>query len=284
MHETNSQTPKRMTKDEVIATIKERTERLGYVPSLAELIKTTGIKMCDIRRNFGLYAPALQACGLKRKGSGYELRLEDIFKNWATVVRKLGKIPSVAEYQAHGQQCAVPAMRRFGVWAHVPAEMLKYARDCGRAEEWKDVLELTAQHLGAGLNKGRNSSRTGLPFQPRPRIREGEPVYGPPNVKSPLVLAPSNEQEVILLFGAVARRLGFAILKLQTLFPDAEALREIEPGRWQRVFIEFEYESRNFLRHGHTTDKCHLIVCWRHNWPECPVELLELSKLTEDLW
>jgi hypothetical protein len=22
-----------------------------------------------------------------------------------------------------------------------------------------------------------------------------------------------------------------------------------------------------------------MIVCWKHNWPECPVEVLELSKL-----
>jgi hypothetical protein len=22
-----------------------------------------------------------------------------------------------------------------------------------------------------------------------------------------------------------------------------------------------------------------MIVCWKHNWPECPLEVLELSKL-----
>jgi hypothetical protein len=45
------------------------------------------------------------------------------------------------------------------------------------------------------------------------------------------------------------------------------------------VKIEFEKESRNFLRHGHLPSGCDLIVCWVHNWPECPVEVIELSTL-----
>ena len=81
----------------------------------------------------------------------------------------------------------------------------------------------------------------------------------------------------MLLFGARARELGFAITRVQAGFPDCEAMREIEPERWQPRLIEVEYESRNFLTHGHPADGCDLIVCWRHNWPECPVEVLELK-------
>jgi hypothetical protein len=44
------------------------------------------------------------------------------------------------------------------------------------------------------------------------------------------------------------------------------------------VKIEFEYESRNFLRHMHDPAKCDIIVCWEHNWPECPLEVIELKK------
>jgi hypothetical protein len=44
------------------------------------------------------------------------------------------------------------------------------------------------------------------------------------------------------------------------------------------VKIEFEYESRNFLRHMHDPNGCDLIVCWEHNWPECPLEVIELKK------
>jgi hypothetical protein len=42
------------------------------------------------------------------------------------------------------------------------------------------------------------------------------------------------------------------------------------------VKIEFEQESRNFLKHMHLASECDLIVCWKHNWPECPLEVIEL--------
>jgi hypothetical protein len=56
-------------------------------------------------------------------------------------------------------------------------------------------------------------------------------------------------------------------------------MRRVEPGLWQKSRIEFEKESRNFLAHMHPAAHCDLIVCWKHNWKECPVEVLELSKL-----
>jgi hypothetical protein len=33
------------------------------------------------------------------------------------------------------------------------------------------------------------------------------------------------------------------------------------------------------LKHGHRVEGCDMIVCWKHNWPECPLEVLELSKV-----
>ncbi len=55
-------------------------------------------------------------------------------------------------------------------------------------------------------------------------------------------------------------------------------MREVQPGKWQRVRIEFEYESRNFYKHRHSHKGCDVIVCWRHNWKECPrdLEVIEL--------
>ena len=79
------------------------------------------------------------------------------------------------------------------------------------------------------------------------------------------------------------RRLGFKILRTQKAFPDCEAMREVAPGHWQRVRIEFEFESRNFKLHRHRKEGCDLIVCWVNNWPECPVEVIELSKVVEEM-
>jgi hypothetical protein len=32
----------------------------------------------------------------------------------------------------------------------------------------------------------------------------------------------------------------------------------------------------------HPAAHCDLIVCWKHNWPECPLEVLELRKVIEN--
>ena len=71
---------------------------------------------------------------------------------------------------------------------------------------------------------------------------------------------------------------------VQKEFPDCEAKRQIVPGRWQRVLIEFEFESKNFHGHGHPPSGCD-VVCWRHNWPDCPkhIEVLELSTVIQSL-
>ena len=106
-------------------------------------------------------------------------------------------------------------------------------------------------------------------------------MYGPLIGAGPLVCGPTNEQGVIFLFGAKAEELGFLVLRMQTGFPDCEAWRVVGKDRLQRVRIEIEYESRNFLRHMHDPNGCDLIVCWEHNWPECPLEVVELKKAVE---
>jgi hypothetical protein len=83
----------------------------------------------------------------------------------------------------------------------------------------------------------------------------------------------------------LAEDLGFIVEAVQNGFPDCEAKRQIGPSRWQRVLIEFEFESRNFRDHGHPTTGCDIIVCWRHNWPDCPshLEVVELSGIIKSL-
>jgi hypothetical protein len=63
--------------------------------------------------------------------------------------------------------------------------------------------------------------------------------------------APTIEGGVIFAFGRVAEALGFEVEQIQTAFPDCEAMREVAPGKWQRLKVEFELFSRNFLEHQH---------------------------------
>ena len=80
------------------------------------------------------------------------------------------------------------------------------------------------------------------------------------------------------MFGGVAHELGLCITRVQTGFPDVEAMRVVGPNKCQTVNYELEYESKNFLLHMHPVDGCDGIVCWINNWPECPLEVIELRK------
>jgi len=117
----------------------------------------------------------------------------------------------------------------------------------------------------------------------RPSVRrslyQGRPVLGSPLSLPGLAYEPANETGVVFLFGMLAHHLGFRVECLQAPFPDCEAVREVQPGKWQRVRIEFEFESRNFQTHRHSPEACDVIVCWRHNWLDCPetIDVVELS-------
>ena len=112
-------------------------------------------------------------------------------------------------------------------------------------------------------------------------VKKDRPVMGEPFDRSPMTNAPVNELGVMVLFGMVAAGLGLQVESVQGKFPDCMAERQVAPGKWQHLRIEFEYESKNFKLHGHDPKGCDMIVCWRHNWKECPaeIEVVELSRL-----
>jgi hypothetical protein len=117
------------------------------------------------------------------------------------------------------------------------------------------------------------------------RVLPDRPVLGAPLRIPGLAFEPVNEMGVLALFCMLSRQLGFVIESVQSGFPDCEAKLEVAPGRHQHYRIEFEYESRNFRDHRHDPEKCDLIVCWRHNWKDCPpnLQVLELSKLVREM-
>ena len=82
-----------------------------------------------------------------------------------------------------------------------------------------------------------------------------------------LVYSPTNENGVIFLFGKVTEDINMYIEEIKPGFPDCIGRRFAGKG-WERVSIEFEYKSSHFLQHGHDSNKCDVIVCWEHDWPE----------------
>ncbi len=179
--------------------------------------------------------------------------------------------------------------KRLGPWSGIPAKFREFAE--GRPE-WTDVVALlpvenarpsraTSSLVASEFTVPQPSTSSG----PQYAKLEGRPTYGNPIDFRGLRHEPVNEDGVIFLFGMVARELGYLVEAVQAGFPDCEAKRQVEAGKWQRVRIEFEFESRNFRDHGHPPNGCDLIVCWRHNWQECPahLEVVELSTVIKSL-
>jgi hypothetical protein len=202
---------------------------------------------------------------------------DELFAEWARITRELKKIPSMKEFEDASKYTVGPYQRRFRHWSRVPEGMDDYMRKRALGKEWPDVLSLIVDN--------RHDARPApVVQQPMSHIwpvamRPDRPIYGPSMLPTPFMHEPINEIGVVFLFGTLVEKLGWLVTLMQTEFPDGEAFVQVAPGRWQRIRIEFEYESRNFLKHGHDPKGCDLIVCWEHNWPECPVEVLELKKL-----
>jgi len=97
---------------------------------------------------------------------------------------------------------------------------------------------------------------------------------------------PTYENEVVAMFGAIAHEIGFEIISNRAEFPDCKANRKIEGSarnRYKECLIEFELRSSDFKAHKHPVDGCDLIVCWEHDWKDCPLEVLELKKTIQPL-
>jgi hypothetical protein len=271
-----------MSKEEILEAIKKIAAELGRAPSMPEFRDKTGISPRQVRRNFLSYGGLLKACGLEKGGAGYTTPMNALFKDWAELTRKLGRVPKIGEYDMYAKYSAKPLLNRFGIWGEVPAGLLLVAEEQGWEEGWEDVMEVARAYLrAAGKAVRRSRTPNGTPNQPK--ILKDRPTYGPPLMRVPLAYGPTNEQGVFFIFAAIAEDLGFLVTHVQTGFPDIEAMREVAPGVWQRVDIEVEEYSRNFISHMHDPNKCDLIVCWENNWPECPLEVIELKTEFERL-
>jgi hypothetical protein len=257
--------------------IQDCVEALGHAPIYPEFAKITGITKWQICREFPSWTEALRESGYDPKGSGYVFTLNVLFHEWAGVVRQVNKIPSIQEYSRRSGRGIYALQSRFGGWKKVPAAMRDFAVKKGLEAQWQDVMEIIDQHIGWREKVQPAAALCAFSGQRR-GILEGRPVYGPPLTTRAMVSGPTSEAGVLVLLGMMAKELGFHVMKVQGAFPDCEVLYEVAPGKWQLLKIEVEYESRNFLLHGHDPAGCDMIVCWVHNWEECPLRVVELSK------
>lgn len=280
-------------KKQIIGSIAKVARQLGHTPSILEFAAHAEFSRSSLFLIFPKWNEAVRAAGLKPNRLYVRPTDGALLKDWGETVRKKRALPSRWAYRQAGKYYPVTLAKRFGGWESVPQAFRSFAKG---KREWRDVLALLPDPPQRENRIPLGSCRGALQRVPGSDVRtsskashckrlKDRATYGNPIHLQGFRNEPVNEHGVMILFGMLAKDLGFVIEAVQKEFPDCEARRQIVPGRWQRVLIEFEFESKNFHNHGHPLNGCDLIVCWRHNWPECPkhIEVLELSRVIKSL-
>lgn len=101
-----------------------------------------------------------------------------------------------------------------------------------------------------------------------------------------LRFAPVNRLGVAYLFGMICHELGYILETPRNGAPDFEARRSLDTdGRqWGHLTLSFDFRSSDLRqRLLSNDDPCDLLICWIHDWPECPREVMELRKIIPHL-
>jgi len=110
-----------------------------------------------------------------------------------------------------------------------------------------------------------------------------KPVGEPINFRG-MVYAPLNEAGVVLLFSKVMNELGIIYESSPISGFDMVGRLKTEKG-YERKHFEFEYLSSHFKVHKHDPALVDFIVCWEHDWKNCPeeIQVIELKQVIKDL-
>jgi len=246
-----------------------------------DFMQSTGISLHYIHKHFpGGWTEIRELVGIERHPLDYpELSDEDLLREFHSAARKLGRIPTWYELEAHSNASKKTVSSRF---TGKQGTLRRYCEWLEENEPDSPLLEMLRTKSKHEIIPSPVSASVRMPSGSR--ASDGTEYGAPINFRG-LQHAPINEQGVVYLFGMVSDELGFMVEAVQGAFPDCEAKRCIDEKRqrWQRVRIEFEYRSKHFSDHRHDPDGCDLIVCWEHNWPECPIEVLELRTVIDQL-
>lgn len=238
-----------------------------------QFLERTDVSEHQVLKVFGSWTNFFQSAGLEPQATT-RYDDEDLLRAARTAFLEAGRIPTLREFEKLVPHGWATYRRRWRTW---PAFLAAF-RDWVIEDDPSfphlsqlDEAKPDSDNPNVAAVVTRAGSRVGWDASGGRRFGRFLNFRG-------LQHAPINEQGVVFLFGMVASELGYAVESVATGFPDCEGKRRIKGSSetWERVRIEFEYQSRNFRDHGHDPNECELIVCWEHNWPECPIEVLEL--------
>jgi hypothetical protein len=267
--------------------------------SRSQFLQRSGVIESKVKRLFGTYNGLVEAAGLvpmRFPFAGASTHSnEDMIAEITRVLRIPNSKLTTLFFERNSQMSLSACRKRFGGWINAlkaTGEKLDPERDGALLARIRAATAPQARASGAAepaadrtlsWRRTANDEDVELPASEcKVHFVHGN-IYGDFIHFRGLAHVPVNELGVVFLFGMICRELGYVVEIVKPGFPDCEAKRQVRPGIWQRVRIEFEFRSRIFRTHGHDPEQCDMIVCWEHNWPDCPIEVLELKSALQRL-
>lgn len=267
------------TKDRILREIRRvASEVAPNKLTQQDFIQRSNISINTVRYHFSTWNSAVSAAGLEpnppsQPVSGYKrINDEDLLHEIGELWKRFGRRPTEDLMNSQGKYSTRPFKKR---WGSFSAAVDRFVHEFGIPD-----INLGAQS-NVSESKSEKDRAVLVPKTHKPKALDKKAkrqLFGEPIEFRGLRYAPINEQGVVYLFGMVSRELGFLIESVRTDFPDCEGKRCLDANgtKWEHVRIEFEYRSKNFFEQGHDPAQCDLIVCWIHDWEDCPLEVLEL--------
>ncbi|MGF1572424.1 MAG: homing endonuclease associated repeat-containing protein [Sumerlaeia bacterium] len=241
--------------------------------------QATDVKACTIQRHFGSWNDALSAAGLgKHANNRNEIDLKMLAEELLLVYRDLQTIPTIIQITRRSRFSKNSYTRKFGGYNQFKIEAIEFLLKTSELSQAEN--ESFSNHLAELKKDKRLDVIGGAKILPHARGM----TLGRQGFRG-IANAPTYENEVVQLFGVVAKDLGFRILSQRPQFPDCEAERLVDPlrKRYKKVLIEIELKSSDFRKHNHPLGGCDIIICWEHDWKECTKEVIELKSRIREL-
>jgi len=268
-------------KNEIIEEIQRIAVKLGRKSvKKTEFSRNSKIGISTVRYHFGSWNKAVEAAGLVPIDPLEMIRKKEIIPDKELLMdlmrlyHEFHREPTASLINSNGKFSEIPYKRR---WKSIHEAFLIAQNKYGNESTFTTSNE--------------EPSTTGekviiIPETIKPKTSSKRKiVFGEPIDFRGLRFAPINEQGVVYLFGMISQELGYLIESIRTEYPDCEGKRCFDKAKnkWEHVQIEFEFKSSHFKDHGHNEELCDIIVCWEHDWQECPVEVLELRNVIKCL-
>lgn len=270
------------TRDDIVAAAREAARENDGSLSMSEFERMTGISDYYVYKLFprGGWTEVQGLADIEKHPQTREpVSDDDLLEEFHRVALQEDSIPSLQIFTAESRHHGTTLSKRFGGFQGLLDRYRDWLLENDPSSPFLEELEVKSRHETPAPPSPPEVDRGKKPKW----SKGGGTEYGAPIEFRGLRHAPLNEQGVVYIFGMVAYELGFLVEAVHTAFPDCEAKRRVGKERWEQVSIEFEYVSSNFRDHGHDPTECDLIVCWEHDWPECPLEVLELRKVIDEL-